>query len=94
MTIMTRHERQEINDANPSNPSSLGTLLDADRLVGTLMRPPFDPRVQLTNLVALAMILILWGGLYTISQVNGTFYNTSEADRILRTIPAGSEVAK
>ena len=37
------------------------------------------------------MILVLWGGLYAIEQVSGTWRNVGEAERILRGIPAGGE---
>ena len=33
------------------------------------------------------MILVLWGGLYAVRQVSGTFRNVGEAERILRGIP-------
>ena len=46
-----------------------------------------DFRVLWTHIVALIMILVLWGGLYAIEQVSGTFRNAGEAERILREYP-------
>ena len=52
-----------------------------------MTRPPFDARVQWANIGALTMILVLWGGLYAVRQVSGTFRNAGEMERILRGYP-------
>ena len=58
------------------------------------LRPAFNRRVQLAAIGALTMILVLWGGLYAVVQVSGTWRNAGEAERILRGIPAGGEEKK
>ncbi len=47
-------------------------------------KPELDYRVQWAAIGALTMILVLWGGLYAVRQVSGTWRNAGEAERILR----------
>ena len=51
-------------------------------------RPYLDPRIQFAVFGAALMLLVLWGGLFAIDKVSGTWRNVITAERLSRSHPS------